>query len=304
MRGIDAGEDRLKLGQEELELFLKLHPALLFYANQQLNLVDGTPTLSGFMKLRLENKMKVRDALYDHTSLIDSFIAENPFNFSAGELEIIAGWRHLVKGTFYLLRYHKRYAVFLDDTTPPRAYGVLALTDTFEEILGSVLPIRLEAVLLSFKGQIVYDGFLVPYSIFFGRGIREELNEEYQEAKNRFGVITSLPPVLGREKTDAERLKFYLRNESNRLRYEAVIEELTRKDFNLMKIYHQEMGKIHARELGKQLREIGLSEAWFAILEGTIIASGATKEQVNKVLKDILPIGKRELPYIFHLRKK
>ena len=289
MRGIDAGEDRLKLGQEELELFLKLHPALLFYANQQLNLVDGTPTLSGFMKLRLENKMKVRDALYDHTSLIDSFIAENPFNFSEGELKIIAGWRHLVKGTFYLLRYHKRYAVFLDDTTPPRAYGVLALTDTFEEILGSVLPIRLEAVLLSFKGQIVYDGFLVPYSIFFGRGIREELNEEYQEAKNRRA---------------RERLKFYLRNESNRLRYEAEIEELTRKDFNLMKIYHQEMGKIHARELGKRLREIGLSEAWFAILEGTIIASGATKEQVNKVLKDILPIGKRELPYIFHLGKK
>ncbi|MFQ6076880.1 MAG: hypothetical protein ACE5Z5_12270 [Candidatus Bathyarchaeia archaeon] len=248
--------------------------------------------------------MKIRDALYDHTELIDSFVAENPFNFSSGELEIVAGWRYLVKGTFYLLRYLKRYAIFLDDKTPPRAYGVLALTNTFEEILGQEPPIRLEAVLLPFKGKIVYDGFLVPYRIFFGRGIREELNDDYQEAKHRFGVITSLPPAGEREKTDSELLKFYLRNESNRLRYEEEIEKLTRKDFDLMKIYHQEMGKIHARKFGRRLREIGLREAWFAILEGTIIASGATKEEVNEVLKDILPKEKRELTYIFHLRKK
>lgn len=294
----------MKLAQEDLNLFFKLYPALLVYANQQLKVVDSVPTREKFMNSRLEKQVKVRNALYDHMALIDSFVKENPFNFSAGELEIVAGWKHLVKGTFYLLRYLKRYAIFLDDRTPPRAYGVIALTNTFEEILSQELPIRLKAVLLPFKGQIVYDGFLVPYRILFGRGIREELNEDYQEAKYRFSIITSLPPAREKEKTDAEQLKFYLRTESNRLRYEEEIEKLTSKDFNLMKIYHQEMGKIHARKFGKRLREIGLSQAWFAILEGTIIASGATQEQVNKVLRDILPTEKRELAYIFHLRKK
>ena len=71
-----------------------------------------------------------------------------------------------------------------------------------------------------------------------------------------------------------------------------------------MKIYNQEMGKIHAREFGRRLREIGINEAWFAILGGTIIAGGATREQVDEVLKDILPIEKKGLAYIFHLRKK
>ena len=294
----------MKLAQEDLNLFFKLHPALLFYANQQLKVVDGVPTLEKFMNSGVTKQVKVRNALYDHMALIDSFVKENPFNFSAGELKIVAGWKHLVKGTFYLLRYLRSYAIFLDNRSPPRAYGVLALTNTFEEVLSRELPIRLESVLLPFKGRIVYDGFLVPCRIFFGRDIREELKEDYQEAKYRYGIITSLPVARENEKTDAERLKYYLRNESNRLRYEEEIERLTGKDFNLLKIYHQEMGKIHARKLGRRLREIGLSQGWFAALEGTIIASGATQEQVKQILKDILPKEKRELTYIFPLRKK
>lgn len=298
------GEGEVRLAKEDAELFCKLHLALLFYANQRLRMVGGVPTFERFMELPLEGKLKVRNALYDHMALIDSFVAENPFNFSPVELEMVAGWKNLVKGTFYLLRYLKRYAVFLDVKDPPKAYGVVALTNTFEEILGSGLPILLKAVLLPFKGQIVYDGFLVPYSIIFGGGIRRELNDDYREAKHRFGIITSLPPPKEEEKTDAELLRFYLRTESNRERYGEEIERLVSKDFNLLRVYHQEMGKIHARGYGKRLREIGLSDAWFAILEGTIIASGTTRDQVKHILKEILPTEKRELAYIFHLTKK
>lgn len=294
----------MKLAEEDVDLFLKLHPALLFYANQQLRIVDGVPTLEKFMELPLEKKVKIRDALYDRVSLIDSFVAENPFNFSPGELEIVAGWRNFVKRTFYLLRYLKRYAIFLEGETPPKAYGVVALTNTFEEILGPRLPIMLETVLLPFKGQIVYDGFLTPYRIIFGGGIRRELNDYYREAKHRVGIITSLPPPREKEKTDAEQLRFYLRNESNREKYGEEIQRLISKDFNLLRIYHQGMGKIHARTYGKRLREIGLSDAWFAILEGTIIASGTTRDQVEQILKEILPTEKRELAYIFHLKRK
>lgn len=298
------GEGEVKLAKRDLKLFLKLHLSLLFYANQQLGIVGGVPTLEKFMELPLERKLKVRNALYDHIALIDSFIAENLFNFSPGELEIVAGWKNLVKGTFYLLRYLKRYAIFLDDKAPPKAYGVVALSDTFEEILGSGLPIRLKAVLLPFKGQIVYDGFMVPYHVIFGGGIRRELNDDYQKAKHRFGIITSLPPPKEEEKTDAELLRFYLRTESNRERYREEIERLISKDLDHLRIYHQEMGKIHARTYGKRLREMGLSDAWFAILEGTIIASGTTRGQVKQILKEILPKEKGELAYIFHLTRK
>lgn len=298
------GEGEVKLAEEDVELFLKLHLALLFYANQRLRVVSGVQTFEKFMELPLEGKFKVRNALYNHMVLIDSFIAENPFNFSPLELDIVAGWKNLVRGTFWLLHYLKRYAIFLDDKKPPKAYRVVALTETFEEILGLGLPIMLKAVLLPFKGQIVYDGFLVPYSVIFGGGIRRELNDDYQEAKHRFGIITSLPPPKEEEKTDAELLRFYLRTESNRERYGEEIQRLISKNFNLLKVYHQEMGKIHARTYGKRLREIGLSDAWFAILEGTVIASGTTQDQVKQILKEILPTEKRELAYTFHLTKK
>ena len=142
----------MKLAQEDFNLFFRLHPALLVYANQQLNVVDGVPTLEKFMNSGLEKQVNVRNALYDNIALINSFVTENPFNFSSVELEIVAEWKHLVKGTFYLIRYLKRHAIFLDDKILPKAYGVTALTDTFEEILGKKLPIRLEAVLLPFKG--------------------------------------------------------------------------------------------------------------------------------------------------------
>jgi len=133
----------LKLSEEDLKLFFKLHPAL-FCANRQLKIVGGVPTLEKLMELPLERKLKIRNALYDRMALIDSFVAEKPFNFSAEELEVIAGWKNLVKETFYLLRYLKSYAIFLSVGTLPKAYGVVALTDTFQDMLGSRLPMMLE----------------------------------------------------------------------------------------------------------------------------------------------------------------
>ena len=235
----------------------------MFCANRQLKIVGGVPTLEKFMELPLERKLKIRNALYDHMALIDSFVAENPFNFSAEELEVIAGWKNLVKETFYLLRYLKRYAIFLSVEALPKAYGVVALTNTFKDMLGLRLPIMLEAALLPFKGQIIYDGFLTPYRIIFGGGIRRELNDKYREAKFKFGIITSLPPPKEKGKSDAELLRLYLRTESNRQRYREEIEWLINKKPYLLRIYHQKMGKIRARRYGKRLRDMGSDcERW------------------------------------------
>jgi len=141
----------------------------------------------------------------------------------------------------------KHYTVFLSADKPPKAYGVLALTTTFEEIVGSYLPIMVEAVLLPFKDKIIYDSIFSPYRITFGAGIRSGLNDAYQEAKSRFGIIASLP-FSGEEKEDSDsnRLRFYVRSERNRETYWKKINELIDKDPSLLTLYHQEMGKIHA----------------------------------------------------------
>jgi hypothetical protein len=52
----------------------------------------------------------------------------------------------------------------------------------------------MQAVLLPFESKIIYDSLLVPYSVSFGSGIRRSLNEDYRQAQECDGVITSLEP--------------------------------------------------------------------------------------------------------------
>ena len=205
----------MQLSQEDVRLFYKLHPHLLFYGNQQLKVIKDVPSVDAFMELPIEETVRARDALYERLDLIDAFVDSNPFRFSDEELEIVLSWKNMVRGRFQLFRYLKKYAVFLDDSSPMKAYGVVALIDSFEDILGSA----------------------------------------------------------------------------------------THKDRRLLVLYHQEMGKMHARTYGKQLREMGLRGAWFAILEGLIVAGGKTREQVEQIVHEIVPDEKGSFVCFFHLKR-
>ncbi|MHA1262084.1 MAG: hypothetical protein ACTSSA_08255 [Candidatus Freyarchaeota archaeon] len=288
---------------EDVELFYKLYHPLLIYVNKRYNIASGVNSLDDFRDL--EEIVEVRDKLYEHPELIDSFVRENPHNFSRDELEIIRGWKNFVKGDLIVFRYLKKYTIFLDPGEPPKAYGVLALKSPLEEVLGPFLPIMTQAVLLPFKGKIVYDSLLRPYNVIFGSGIRRSFKEAYQEAKHRFGIITSLPfSAKEEEKSDAEKLKFYLRSESSRDQYWEEIEELINKDPSLLKLYYQEMGKIQARTIGKRLRKIGIRRGWFAILEDEVITSGTAREEVERNVQTLVPEEKREFVYIFQLKER
>ena len=48
------------------------------------------------------------------------------------------------------------------------------------------------AVLLPFKGRIIYDGLLSPFRVTFGPGIRQRLGEAYKDAKQSHGIIATL----------------------------------------------------------------------------------------------------------------
>ena len=179
---------------EEGKLFYKLFAALLGYVNQKLGvLLVQFSESSEYMSLPPQTRGEVRDALYAHRELIVQFVAENPAGLSPEELEIVASWKDALVGRFYILRYLKKYTIFLSATDKPyKAYGVLGLADPIEEVVGPGLPVLANVVLLPFKGQIVYDGLIAPYSITFGGGVRRNLNEDYNRAKEEFGIITSL----------------------------------------------------------------------------------------------------------------
>jgi len=204
------------LAPDEAEQFFNLYRALMFFVNQRLQVLPDTiRDANDFSRLSPEQRLQVRDAFLAETDLIEKFIDENPGDFIVDELEIVKSWHELVAGDFFIFRYLKKYAVFLSSEKPPIAYGVVALTQPFEELVGPYLPVMTKAVLLPFRDKLIYDGLLSNYSVSFGGGIRHSLKETYESAKQRIGIVTSIPFVANPMTTDVplkKQVKFKTRN--------------------------------------------------------------------------------------------
>ncbi len=177
----------MKLTRQEAELFFKLMWSLQHFTNQKLGVVTGVKTLDEYQSLQTSEKLKVRNALYEHPEVIDEYVRENPQGYSDDELEIVRSWKRFYQGNFFIERLLKKYAVFIGGN---KVYAVLALQDGFEEIVPYV-PFYARTVLLPFKGKVIYDGLLEGYGMYFGGGIKYNLKETYMAAKQAGQIIAS-----------------------------------------------------------------------------------------------------------------
>jgi hypothetical protein len=292
----------LRLPAAEVALFYKLYHAVLLYTNQQFGLARQVTTIAQLRAMPEEAQYELRSAFYAHRQLLEAFVQENPQHFSAEELALVASWQHGVHGQFYVLRHLQRYTVFLDVNDPPKAYGVLALHDDFADLFPQV-PRLIDTMLLPFHHQITYDGQCRYYNLVFGRGITRRLNDTYQLAQAHYRIITSLPvETQAVAPSEEEQLRFYLRNAQHREMYGEEIVALVQKNHSLETLYHQEMGRVHARTYSPQLRAMGLSGVWFAILEGIPIASETTCQELEQAVKRIVPQNKLAFIYTFHVK--
>ena len=186
----------MNLSHEDIGLFFRLMWAVQHHVNRQRGLLPNVTSVDEYAKLPAEEKLKVRSVLYEKfDQWIDTFVTENPSNLPPDELRIVQSWKHRVRGDFYVLRYLKRYTIFVSATRSSQVYGVLGLYDRLEDVLyAHPLPALVEAVLLPFKGCIIFDGLLMTRNITFGAGIRGDLNEIYQRAKQMDRIIETLEP--------------------------------------------------------------------------------------------------------------
>ena len=129
------------LHADEARLFFKLHSALMCFVNERLEVVPGVPDPDGYRALSADLRLKTRNALLGNINLIEMFVDLNPFKFSGAEINIVSSWKHQVAGKFFVLRHLKKHTVLLADGETPVAYGVVALTESFEELIGSHLPV-------------------------------------------------------------------------------------------------------------------------------------------------------------------
>jgi len=286
------------LSTEDKDLFYRLNWSLLFYVNKKYPVINGIDT-PDFKNQDLNKVLEIHEKIFANTELIDSFVAENPFNFNQYELDIIKSWKNFVKGRFFIVTHLKSHTVFLKDDEQ-KAYGVIGLIDEIEDITPPYEPSLVGTVLLPFKGKIIHYGLFQFHNILFGSGIKKNIKVNYQTAKSKFGIILSLDtPISETKGSDEELLRFYARSEANRAQFWDEIRQLLRKNPLFYKIYYQEIGKSNTRRVKKRLSEIGLASSWFAIFEDIIIASGQTEHEVKAQVDSLLPEPKRDSVYIF-----
>jgi hypothetical protein len=180
----------MKLSKQDADLFFELMWSLQLFVNLRLKLFPKTTSPDDYRNLSQSQKLQVRNAIYNNIDLINDFIEANPQQLSADNLAIIRGWKQFVAGEFFIERLLKKYAIFIQGHN---VYGVLALYDSFEDILAhDPLPIYVKATLLPFKGKIIYDGLLESYNVYFGGGISSDIKEIYLTAKQNGAIIESL----------------------------------------------------------------------------------------------------------------
>jgi len=295
----------LQLPARDVDLFYDLYFPFLAYANEKTHALPGQSLPEKPKRMYMEDASAIRDRLYERPELIDSYISENPHRLGQAHLDIVRSWRGYVKGRFVVMRHLKEHTVFLSTEGQQMAFGVLGLREPLEAILGQRLPVLVDAVLLPSRDRIVYDGILHPYSVLFGAGIKREMKEGYEMAVAKYGIVTSLPvPGEARELEDAERLRLYLRDEHSRERYAEDVERLVGKSPDLLAIYYREMGKVHARRLGKELRSLGISDAWFGVIGDMVVASGPSKEDLERTLERVLPADRLGHVHVFRVRAR
>jgi hypothetical protein len=184
----------MKLPVEDTQQFFKIMLGLLYYVNQKQHVIKDIASKDGFLKLPTEKKFKIREALWKTPTLIDDFVRENPEGLGDEELAITLTWKKFVSGTFFVFRQFKKYAILIKDE---EVYAVVGLHSTLHEAINEFpLPAMVEAVLLPFKDQIVYDGLLKTQSIYFGGGIRASLAEVYDRAKYKDQIIATFEQGL------------------------------------------------------------------------------------------------------------
>ena len=184
----------MTLPPNDAKLFFELMWKLQYYINQKRGFHKNISSLEEYSNLPTKMKLTARDELWKTPELIESYVQENPDTLLAEELEIVQKWTGFIKGSFFILRHLKKGSIFIKDN---QVYAVHGIQDPLDEVIPSyALPQMVEAILLPFKGQIIYDGLLAGYRVHFGGGIRSDINHTYTVAKQKDRIITTLEPEL------------------------------------------------------------------------------------------------------------
>ena len=161
-------------------MFFKLRNFLFDYTNKKYNINCELKNVDDINNSQPEEVKQIREKLWSDKKIIKEYIKENPNNISKEIIQELENWNEKkINSKFILYKYEEKYAVLLGEEN---IYYVKGLKDTIKNIIPeNKVPIFIETVLLPFKGQIIYDSYIIQYNMLFGKGLKENFDKQYKE---------------------------------------------------------------------------------------------------------------------------
>jgi hypothetical protein len=178
------------LSDEEAALFYRAWGALLTWANDRRKIVPPFPRPTPGRPIDPQLATQIRDVVWAEDTLREQFLAEGATDLGAAERDLIASWKHRVRGSFVIYNHLQKHSIFMSDAV----YGVRGIYTPLE-VMFPCVPIFVEAVLIPFRDVIITDGLLQtpPMHMTFGGGIRRMFKGQYSAARAAGEVRMRLP---------------------------------------------------------------------------------------------------------------
>jgi hypothetical protein len=177
----------MTLSDKEFKDYIEAHLDFLFYVGRKTKILEESVDFRAFKKLGTRIKFKCREEFLSNPGLLNNYLEQELETLETEKIKILEGFKKRISGDFVILKYLKDYAVLID-LKKSKVYLVKALGDKFQELI-SEIPKMVKTTILPFKDKIIYDGFLEPYGITIGQGIRRDLNRLYKKAKDSKELI-------------------------------------------------------------------------------------------------------------------
>lgn len=185
----------MRLSDTEAKIFYEAWWPLLWWVNEQRKVVPPLPRRAGAGSISPEHAAKVRDVLWAETSLLRTFVAENPARLEADLLRLVASWTNRLRGKYLVVKHYRDHTMLLDLGGHGGGFAVLGLFSSWAEIFPYRLPVLVDAVLLPFGDRIIHDGLVGLMPVTFGPGARRNILQDARRLRAERRVTRSLLPA-------------------------------------------------------------------------------------------------------------
>ena len=186
---------KANLSKKDVNLFYKVMYAFIDYTNKRYKVNPKINTDNNNLNnATYEDVVKLLNILWGNIDLLSfELIKTNKYNFNDEELKIAKDFVKSKRNKYIIAKFEEDGTIFADDKY---LYKVKGLIEPIQNVVGNEPPIFVDATLLEFKGQIIYDGFILPYGISIGKNIKNMLNNELKNTK----IINSFDEIARSDK--------------------------------------------------------------------------------------------------------